>query len=271
YSVGSNGALSILNSGNALVTGISPIALKVDPSGGWLVAADLTPAAYVFSINSSTGLLTQQGGTLGLDPGGPNRIIFTPNNSLVYISLGTGGVDICTFNVSSGALSKTNQILRPKASANADQGMAVDPSSTYLFVAETGVNGVRVLSIASTGALTELSGSPYATGLGPSAVLVDSTGAYVYVTNRTDGTVSAFSLSTTGGLTQITGSPFATGRNPVDLTEDISHTYLAVACASGSPDLQVFTIQTTTAGALTSFATSGGTTASGALAVVAAD
>ena len=116
----------------------------------------------------------------------------------MYISLGTGGVDICTFNVSSGALSKTNQILRPKASANSDQGMAVDPSSTYLFVAETGLNGVRVFSIASTGALTELSGSPYATGLGPSAVLVDSTGAYVYVTNRTDGTVSAFSLSDYG-------------------------------------------------------------------------
>ena len=31
YSVGSNGALSILNSGNALVTGISPIALRLIP------------------------------------------------------------------------------------------------------------------------------------------------------------------------------------------------------------------------------------------------
>jgi DNA-binding beta-propeller fold protein YncE len=102
---------------------------------------------------------------------------------------------------------------------------------------------------------------------------VDSTGAYVYVTNRTDGTVSAFTLSaTTGGLTQISGSPFATGKNPVALTEDVSHAYIAVACTGGSPDVQVFTIGTTTTpGGLTSFATATGNTPTGALAVVAAD
>jgi 6-phosphogluconolactonase len=275
FSVGSNGALTLLNSGNGLISGISPVALRVDPSGKWLIAVDSSPSAYIFSIDSSTGNLTQQGNALGLDAGSPYGIVFTPNNTLVYISLGTGGVDICTFNVSSGVMTKINQILKPKATANADQGLAVDPSGKYLFVAETGASAVRVLSIATLGGLTEVSGSPFATGLGPSGVLVDSTGAYVYVTNRTDGTISAFSLAiATGSLTKLTGSPFATGTNPVALTEDTSDTYLAVACVGGSPDLQVFTIGSATAttpGGLTSFATNGGSTASGAFAVVAAD
>lgn len=270
YSVGSGGALSLLNNSDPVVSQISPVEVKVDPSGNWLIAVDLTPAAYVFSINTSTGLLTAAG-SVPLDPGTPNRIVFTPNNTLVYVSLGTGGVDILTFSSSTGVLNKTNQILTPKATVNADQGLAVDPGSKYLFVAETGLNGVRVLSIAASGALAELSGSPYSTGLGASGVIVDSTGSYVYVANRTANNVSGFLLSTTGALTQISGSPFSTGTNPVDLTEDTSNTYVAVACSGGTPDLQVFQIGTTTPGALNSFATATtGTDPTGATAIVAA-
>ena len=275
YSIASSGALSLLNSGSALITGVSPTSLRVDPSGNWLIAADLPPAAYVFAIDSTSGGLTQQGGALPLDAGSPNHIVVTPNNSLAYISLGTGGVDICTFNVSSGVLSKTNQILKPLASVNADQGMAVDPGSKYLFVAETGTSGVRVLSIATTGSLTEVSGSPFKTGIGPTAVIVDVTGSYVYVTNQTDGTISAFALATTGALTAISGSPFTTGIAPFDLSEDTSKTYLGVANQAGKPDFQVFTIGSSTSatpGGLTSFAKTTNTgTPTGAFAVVAAD
>lgn len=273
YSISGNGSLRLLNGGNALITGVSVSAMKVDPSGNWLIAADLLSLARVFSINLSNGLLTQQG-TQNLDPGAPNHIVFTPNNGLVYISLGTGGVDIFTFTQSSGALSKTSQMLLPKVSGQySDNGLAVDPAGKYLFVAETGGKGLRELSIAANGALTEVTGSPFQTGLGPTGVLVDSTGGYVYVTNRTDGTISAFSLSSTGGLTAITGSPFATGVRPVDLAEDTSNSFLGVACVGGNPDFQVFTIgsaSSTTPGGLTSFARTSGNNPSGALAVVAA-
>jgi len=269
YSIAGDGGLTLLNNGSAVVSQISPVAIKVDPSGNWLIAVDLTPKAYVFSINSSTGLLTSEG-SVSLDAGTPNRIVFTPNNSLVYVSLGTGGVDILTFSTSTGVLTGPVGNLKTKANLNADQGMAVDPSSKYLFVAETGLNGLRALSIATTGALTELSGSPYTTGLGPSGVIVDSTGSYVYVANRTANNVSGFLLSATGALTPISGSPFSTGTNPTDLTEDISDVYIAVACSGGTPDLEVFKIGTTTPGALNSFTTTTtGTDPTGAVAVVA--
>lgn len=281
YSVGSNGVLSLLNGGSALVTNVYPTALRVDPSGNWLIVADPAPEAFVFSISASNGSLTQQGSPINLNAGAPNHIVFTPNAGLVYISLATspsapttsGGVQVCTFSQSTGVLT-TSKFLLPKAAGNGDFGLAVDPAGKYLLVTETGVNAVRVLSIAASGALTEVSGSPFQTGLGPKAVLVDSTGSYVYVANQTDGTISAFSLAATGSLTAISGSPFTTGAQPSDLAEDPSNSYLGVACTGGGPDFQVFAIGSATSatpGGLTSFAKSVGSSPSGAFAVVAAD
>jgi 6-phosphogluconolactonase len=281
YSVGSNGSLTLLNGGSALISGISPSAVRIDPSGNWLIAADPFPEAFVFSIDVNSGMLTQQGTQLSLNAGVPTHIVFTPSNGLVYISLATseaqptssGGVQVCTLNQSTGTFSKTSQFLLPLSAGNGDYGLAVDPAGKYLFVTETGVNAVRVLSIAATGALTKVSGSPFKTGLGPKAVLVDSTGAYVYVANSTDGTISAFSLAaTTGALTAISGSPFATGVAPADLAEDTSNTYLGVANQGGNPDFQVFSIggaTSATPGGLTSFAKTTGNNPSGTLAVVA--
>jgi DNA-binding beta-propeller fold protein YncE len=222
--------------------------------------------ATIFSINTSTGLLTQAG-TLALDAGSPSGITFTPDNTKMYVALNTGGVDIFTFSASSGVLNKTGN-LSPKQNLNADFGVAVDPANKYLFVTETGINAVRVLSIGTNGALTELSGSPYTTGLGPNGVLVDTTGSYVYVANSTDSTISGFLLSGTGALTQISGSTFPSiGTGPVSLAEDATKTYIGVANSGGSPDLQVFTFSTTTPGALTTYAATTGSS-SGPFAIV---
>jgi len=255
YTINSDGTLTVANSGSPVATGVSPITMKIDPTGQWLIAADLTPQVYVFGINASTGALTTQGNAVALDPGSTTNLIITPNGQYVFISLGTGGVDILTFNSTTGVISKLNQILNPKASTNADFGLASDPNSTYLFVTETGINSVRVLTINTTGSstLTELATSPVKTGLGPSQVIV-ADGSYVYVTNRTDGTISGFTLAANGSLTALTGSPYTTGTAPVDIVEDKSNTYIAVACVGGTPDMQVFAISTTTPGMLTPFA-----------------
>ncbi len=256
YTINSDGTLTVANSGSPVVTGISPIAMKVDPTGQWLIAADLTPQVTVFGIDASTGVLTTQGNPVALDTGTTSNLYITPNGQFVFISLGTGGVDILTFNSTSGVISKLDQILRPKASTNGDFGLSSDPNSKYLFVTETGINSVRVLNINTTGnsTLTELATSPVKTGLGPTQVLVTKDGSYVYVTNRTDGTISGFTLAANGSLTAISGSPYTTGSAPVDLVEDKSNAYIGVACVGGNPDMQVFTIDTTTPGKLDPFA-----------------
>lgn len=272
YTIASDGSIALGNSGSPVFSGDSPAAMEVDPSGQWMVwVSAYSGAAHAFGIDSSTGALTNTSSTgIGLASTGADGLAITPNDQYVYVALGTGGVETLSFNASTGVLAAVNSVLAPKQSLDADLAVAVSPNGDYLYVAETGINAVRVFSIAANGTLSEVSGSPYKTGLGPSAVLADSTGSYVYVANRAGNTISAFSVGTGGALTAITGSPFATGTTPVALAEDKSHGYVAVVNAGGSPDLQVFAISTTTPGALVSSATSSsGTDPTQAIAIAA--
>jgi DNA-binding beta-propeller fold protein YncE len=65
------------------------------------------------------------------------------------------------------------------------------------------------------GALTAITGSPFAAGDGPSAVAVDPTGRFVYVANSSSGTISVFAITgSTGALSAVSGSPYAAGSLP---------------------------------------------------------
>lgn len=272
YTVGSDGSLSLGNGGTPVFSGNSPAAMEIDPSGKWMVwLSAFSGEASVLGVNTSTGVLTNvTSGSVGLASTSASSLAMTPNEQYVYVALGTGGVETLSFNSSTGALAAVNSVLAPKQNLDADLAVAVSPSGKYLYVTETGINSVRVFSIASDGTLSEISGSPYKTGLGPAAVLVDSTGSYVYVANRTGNTVSAFTVGTGGALTAIAGSPFATGTTPVALAEDKSKGCVAVVNQGGSPDLQVFQMSTTTPGALVSTATaSTGTAPTQAIAIAA--
>ena len=202
----------------------------------------------------------------------PTHLAFTPNDNFLYVSLGTFGVVILNFDSSTGVLTNNNQVLKPRQANDTMRGLAVNSTGTFLYGVEAGINGVRVLAINSTtGALTESSGSPYATGAGPWAILIDSTGSYLYVANRTAGTMSGYLVSASGALTQISGSPFTAGTNPIDIAEDNTHTYIGVVNAGGSPDLQTYTISSSTPGALQAYkSTATGTDPTNALAIVAA-
>jgi 6-phosphogluconolactonase len=260
FPIDSDGAL-----GTGTVAGsLGPAAMAIDTSGDWLIGVDaFSGQVYAFALDSSNGTLTSPISSSiatmnGCNPstnlaGGTPSLVIAPNDEYIYVSCGTAGIYTFSFDSSSGDLTSVNSTLNPKQNGDADFGLAVSPSGNYLFAAETGIGAVRVFSISSSnGTLAEVTGSPYKTATGPNGVLVDSTGSYVYVTNRTEGTISGFTLSSTGTLTAITGSPFATGSLPQQLIEDQSDTYIAVACAGGSPDLEIYTIGT--GGALTKLA-----------------
>ncbi len=256
----SNGALTLGGSGAPVaISGAN--AMTVDPTGQWLLTVTNTngaaPVLTSYGINSSTGALTT-GSTIGLDTGTATQIVFSPTSNEAFIPLSTGGIDAVSLDSGTGAVTKLSVLVQPLGNSSADQAVAVNPAGTFLFAAETGTSGVRVFSIASSGTLSEVSGSPYATDLGPKAVLVDSTGSYVYVANSTPGTISAFAIDSTGALTELSGSPFSAGSAPVWFAEDTTHGYLEVACSGGSPDLEVFSIGSATStvpGALTSAST----------------
>lgn len=252
YTIASNGAISLGNNGTPVATGVEPSVLRVDSTGNWLIGADaFAGEAYVFQIGNGGALTSISSSVVTLNSSDPaTDLEIAPNNNFAFVSCGTGGIYTLSFNSSTGALAQVNGVLNPKQNGDADYGMAISPSGQYLFAAETGIGAVRVMSISSSGVLSELSTSPVKTGTGAYAVMVDSTGSYVYVANRTQNNISAFLLGTTGALTAISGSPFATGTLPVAMVEDKTRTYISVVCAGGSPDLEIFQFNGSTAGAL---------------------
>ena len=68
----------------------------------------------------------------------------------------------------------------------------------------SGTNTISAFSLASTGALTELSGSPYTTGTSPYALAEDRTGAFLLAVNAGGGPdLQVFSLGSDGGLSSV--------------------------------------------------------------------
>jgi DNA-binding beta-propeller fold protein YncE len=122
--------------------------------------------------------------------------------------------------------------------------------------------GLRVLSIGTSGTLNEITGSPYATGTGPTGVVLDPTGSYVYVANKGSNNISAFTLTLASGkLAVVSGSPFSSGGQlPIGFVNDNTKTYLAVINSgsngtTGNSDLQLFKFDATVDGKLDPIAT----------------
>jgi 6-phosphogluconolactonase (cycloisomerase 2 family) len=113
--------------------------------------------------------------------------------------------------------------------------MTIDSKGQFMYAADSANNNVVSLSIAPSGALAEVAGSPFAAGTQPVAVAVDATGTFVYVSNAGSNNVSAFK-SSSGALTQVAGSPFTTqGTGTVAVTQpgflivDATNTFLLVS------------------------------------------
>jgi 6-phosphogluconolactonase len=91
----------------------------------------------------------------------------------------------------------------------------VDPTNHFVFVTNIADNSVSAFAFnPTTGAVSTVSGSPFATGTAPAAVAVDPSGKFVYVANDGSNNVSGYALNSNGSLTPVPGSPFAAGSQP---------------------------------------------------------
>jgi 6-phosphogluconolactonase (cycloisomerase 2 family) len=84
-------------------------------------------------------------------------------------------------------------------------------------VTNTAENTISTYSVnGSTGALTAVSGSPFASGgTGPVSAATDPSGSFLVTANNGSSSVSVLRISnTSGALAAVQGSPFPTGSGP---------------------------------------------------------
>src|SRR5258708_30489322 len=106
----------------------------------------------------------------------------------------------------------------PFATGNSLRSVAVDPNDRWVYVANLGGDDVSGFSLDSaSGALSPLTGSPYAAGAGGvNSVTVAPNGQYVFLAGY--GGLFVYSIGQLepfqgGVLTPVSGSPFG-GGNP---------------------------------------------------------
>jgi 6-phosphogluconolactonase (cycloisomerase 2 family) len=230
---------------------------------------DNTISAY--TIDSTTGALTAVPGSpfgaavlhaptgLAADPAGKFLFVANECGSILCTISPTvsGNVSVFTIDSTTGALVEING--SPFFAGLSPVSLVVDPTGKFLYVVNLNGGpplsaGVSAFSInSSTGVLTPLTVSSYATGQEPISVAMDPAGKFLYVVNAFDRNVSAYTInSTTGALSPVTGSPFSVQIAPRGVAVDSTGKFVYVT-NSTSNTLSEFTIDSTT-GALTSVA-----------------
>jgi 6-phosphogluconolactonase (cycloisomerase 2 family) len=140
--------------------------------------------------------------------------------------------------------------------AAAPSNVVVSPNGSFLYVSNQGSNNVSAYTIGGTGALTPVTGSPFASGTAPSSVAVSPNGSFLYVSNQGSNNVSAYTI--TGGtgvltpLASLNGNPFAAGTSPSGVAVSPNGDFLYVS-NQGSNNVSAYTITVGT-GVLTAVA-----------------
>jgi 6-phosphogluconolactonase len=143
-----------------------------------------------------------------------------------------GALATATFLAACGG---TSNGLAPSTSSEVQSGAG---TGEFIYVANSDLDGSSsgpysvsaYAANATSGALTQVAGSPFAAGNGPLSLAIDPNGTFVYVANVDSGNVSAYSISpTSGALTPVYGSPFAAGSGPTGVAINPQGTFVYVA------------------------------------------
>jgi 6-phosphogluconolactonase (cycloisomerase 2 family) len=200
----------------------APVALAITPSASFLYVTDQSQnLLFTFSVDPVTGKLTP-GSTLPAVSTdlAPSALAMNAAGTLLYVvnrdSESVSGFTISADNSANpGALTAIGGSFPTELSPVA---AAVDPSGTYLYVADKTSNAVTGFRIkAVIGTLTALSNSPYSTGSAPDALAISPTNKFLYVSNSGSASLSAFKIDpTTGNLIPASG-PVPTGIAPAGI------------------------------------------------------
>jgi 6-phosphogluconolactonase (cycloisomerase 2 family) len=170
-----------------------------------------------YTIDPTTGALNTVSGSPYPDGNNPAAVSLAPNGEFAFSASDNGTkIQAFTINQTTGALTLVATYPTGFSAGSAYPDIAVDSTSTHLYIASAGDNEVAAFSIDPTsGKLTELNGGvPYPAGAGASAIPAFSPdGKYLYVMDSANsGTgntaISGYSIGADGSLTALPGSPY---------------------------------------------------------------
>ena len=214
-----------------------------DPSGKYIYIANRTaPSIAAYKIDQSTGALSIVSGSpfsvnnfpysFATDPEG--RFLFVGHEDTVGAA-----VSAFTINASTGAITPVAGSPFASATGASPASVSVSPDGKYLYAGSTqnssNPNSFGYEINQQTGALTQLTGSPFGPLQNGISIFVHPSGNFVYYAQYSGDNAVGYSRNTTSGaLTLMLNSPFAAGSAPGFISGDVNGRFVYVA-NSGDP------------------------------------
>ncbi len=192
------GALGVIPGSPYSGDGALKFFIAIDPIHPVLYTLD---DSTIFAVDPSTGALSSTG-VVNNFIGAPEQMVVHPSGNFVY-ACERSAVAGFSRNAASGALVPFSNPSVPVHPFPAS-AMTIDPAGRFLFVMQV-VDFASVYAIdATTGALSEVSGSPFQTGVGDQrSLVIHPSGKFLYVMGgNADASVpvqSALLVDTTSG------------------------------------------------------------------------
>lgn len=274
----STGALTTVPGSPFSTAGNDTRAIAVDPNGKFAYAVNYCGSdpgcttgdigtIAVFSINSSSGVLSAIAGSPFSASSGSSSVTVDPSGKFVYVT-NPNSISAYTIDTTSGVLSA---VPGSPFAAVAPYSITIDPSGTFAYAVNPTAKNVSVYTInPSTGALAPVTtggagscgvipdpGNCFASGNVAFSFAIDSSGSFAYMTSARNPSIGAlvngvlaFSIDrTSGALTAVSRSPFSAGGTPYSVAVDPGDMYVYVA-NEGSDNVSAYSIDASS-GALT--------------------
>jgi 6-phosphogluconolactonase (cycloisomerase 2 family) len=196
-----------------------------------------------YSINPSTGVLTEIKGSPFPTNISPAGMIIHPNNKFIYVlNYESDSISVYTINASTGVLSQIKG--SPHALTSSFGTIKISPSGKFIYTANLdGYISIYMVN-AKTGALTAIKGSPFHIQKNLFGITFDPTGKIALTINNERNSIISYSINDKSGkLTKIKETTIKSGKYPNFITIDPTGKYAFVANYD-SENLSVYSINT---------------------------
>ena len=223
YSInGTTGGLTQIGTTGPLAQCLNGHNVTISPNNNFLYVA-CQDSAFVYSfqrdpngvpINGIPTLVTGQNGA----PATAWSVAVDAASSFLFVGV-TNSVTVFNINPSNGAIAPI-QGQSNFVSGNTPHNLTLD-SNGHLYTANLHDSTISAFSVNPNGALTQLPGSPFATGGEPNQVVVHPNGQVLFSADQTTTTVTRFTVNSNGTLTpngQAATFPAGNGTNSMGMT-----------------------------------------------------
>ena len=245
--VNNTGNIYVADTGNDTIRMVTPAGVVTTLAGTAGTAGSADGTGTAASFNAPRGLAVNSTGNIYVADTGNDTIRMVTPAGVVTTLAGTAGT--------AGSADGTGTA----ATFNGPQGLAVDPTSGNIYVADRGNDTIRMVTPA--GVVTTLAGTAGTAGSangtgtaatfnGPQGLAVNSTGN-VYVADTGNDTIRQLSPLTVSAQTGLTGTTDQSISAPLTgLTPNTTYYFRAVATSAGGSATGAIMNFTTTAAAV---------------------